>query len=400
VRRIDLNSFQVATSETAREVNRCIVLNLIRKHEPVSRADLSRFSGLQRSTVSLIAEQLISERWIVEGAVGHLPRGRKPTFLHLNADRAGIIGVNVRPTTTTIGLATPNFRFVAQESFATDQFPERFIEQLIGRLKQLVASHPEITMEGIGISLPGRTDASSQRLVFAPNLGWSDVDLKSPIERALGLSVELENAANACALAELWCNDTAASVKNLVALTVSEGLGVGLILNNQIIRGASGLAGEFGHVTLQEDGPLCKCGNRGCWEVLASNRAAVRYYTESVSSSHSSRNGVIKPTFHQVLRLAAQGDVKAGEALDRVAKYLGEGIALLIGGLSPDVIVVVGELTEAWDRVGRIVNDTVKLRCGSRAVARITATDPSIDPRLRGTIALVLQKHFGAPLVA
>src|SRR5919199_3952426 len=97
MRRIDLSDFQVATSETARDINRRIVLNLIRMRQPISRADLARYSGLQRSTISAITEQLITEQWITEGALGHVPRGRKPRFLHLNNERAGIIGVDVRP---------------------------------------------------------------------------------------------------------------------------------------------------------------------------------------------------------------------------------------------------------------------------------------------------------------
>src|SRR3954466_10169604 len=105
MRKIDLTNFQVATSETARDINRRIVLNLIRTHQPISRADLARHSGLQRSTVSVIAEQLIRERWITEGANGHTARGRRPTFLHLNKERVGIIGINVRPVTTTLALA-------------------------------------------------------------------------------------------------------------------------------------------------------------------------------------------------------------------------------------------------------------------------------------------------------
>ena len=97
MRKINLSDFQIAKSETARDINRRIILNLIRTRQPISRADLARFTGLQRSTVSLITEQLIEEQWISEGALGHLPRGRKPRFLHLNNERAGIIGVNVRP---------------------------------------------------------------------------------------------------------------------------------------------------------------------------------------------------------------------------------------------------------------------------------------------------------------
>src|ERR671929_1008852 len=111
MRKIDLTNFQVATSETARDINRRIMLNLIRRHQPISRADLARHTGLQRSTVSVITEQLIKERWVTEGASGHAPRGRKPRFLHLNKERVGIIGVNIRPATTTLALADLDAQF-------------------------------------------------------------------------------------------------------------------------------------------------------------------------------------------------------------------------------------------------------------------------------------------------
>src|SRR5437763_5574479 len=113
MRKIDINNFQVATSETARDINRRIMLNLIRSHQPISRADLARHSGLQRSTVSLITEQLIRENWVTEGASGHAPRGRKPRFLHLNGGRVGIIGINIRPLATTIALADLDAKFLA-----------------------------------------------------------------------------------------------------------------------------------------------------------------------------------------------------------------------------------------------------------------------------------------------
>src|SRR5436305_8203366 len=138
------SDFRVATSGTARDINRRIVLHLIRKHQPVSRADLSRRSGLQRSTVSAITEQLIAQRWVTEGAVGHLPRGRKPTFLHLNGQRAGILGVNVRPSTTSIALAGLDMEFLAQESISTGTDPKRFVSELSGRLCAIIKAHPEM----------------------------------------------------------------------------------------------------------------------------------------------------------------------------------------------------------------------------------------------------------------
>lgn len=404
MRKIDLTNFQVATSETARDINRRIVLNLIRSNEPISRADLARHSGLQRSTVSLIIEQLIADRWVTEGANGRVPRGRRPTFLHLNNERVGVIGINIRPAETTVALADLQAHFIAQESLATADDPKRFIADLTKRLRNLMRVRPEITYEGIGVSLPGRVDADSNKLVFAPNLPWKNVDLKTPLEQATGLPVELENAANACALAEVWFGKYALGVRNLVAVTVSEGIGTGLILNHQLVRGSTGLAGEFGHATLVEGGIECRCGNRGCWEVYASNSAAVRYYSESATASRSGRSGSkgyqTAPNFLDVLRLAEQNDTKAVQAIEKLAQHLGAGIALLITGIAPDAVVVIGEVTRLWNKIGPIIDDTVRSRARSGARTQIFPTDPSTQPRLRGTIALVLQKYFGAPSVA
>jgi predicted NBD/HSP70 family sugar kinase len=400
MRKIDLTNFQVATSETARDINRRIMLNLIRRHQPISRADLARHSGLQRSTVSAITEQLIGERWVTEGASGHAPRGRRPRFLHLNKERVGIIGVNIRPATTTLALADLDAHFLAQESFPTSRDPEQFVADLRTRLRSLIKAHPEITYEGIGVSLPGRIDLATKRLVFAPNLGWRDLDLKTPIEKATGLPVELENAANACALAEVWFGRHTDGVRNLIAVTVSEGIGCGVILNGQLVRGSTGLTGEFGHVPLAENGPECSCGNRGCWEAFASNSAAVRYYTQATSRARGLRTPESVPTFDDVVRLAEQGDPRATEAIDQMARYIAAGAALLVTGLAPDVIVVVGEVTRLWSRIGPAIEAMVRQRTFIHASTRIVPADPAAHPRLRGTIALVLEKHFGAPSVA
>ena len=393
MRKIDLKNFQVATSETARHINRRIVLNLIRSHQPISRADLARHSGLQRSTVSVITEQLIEERWVTEGANGHVPRGRRPRFLHLNKERVGIIGINIRPATTTLALADLDGHFVAQESLPTAASPEQFVQDLIPKLQNLKKIRPELTCEGIGVSLPGRVDLASQRIVFAPNLDWRNFDLKTPLEEATGLPVELENAANACALSEIWFGRRSESAQDLVALTVSEGIGTGLVLNHQLVRGSTGVAGEFGHTTIVENGLQCACGNKGCWELYASNSAAVRYYGGSKNSAQTL-------SFDDILRLASQGDPKATQAIDQMSHYLGVGIAMLVTGLAPDVILVIGEVTRLWNRVEPIINKTVGERSLTQAATRILPTDPVSQPRLLGTIALVLQQHFGAPSVA
>jgi predicted NBD/HSP70 family sugar kinase len=404
VRKIDLNNFQVARSETARDINSRIMLNLVRKLQPISRASLARHSGLQRSTVSAITEQLIAEKWLKEGAMGHLPRGRKPKFLHLNEDRAGIIGINVRPYDTNLAVANLAGRFLVQESMPTARSSDQFVEEVSQRVRRLIQEHPGMDYEGIGVSLPGRVDSASERFVFAPNLGWHEEDLKPRLEQATGLLVEMENEANACALSEFWFGRHAEGERNLIAVAVSEGIGAGIVINGQLVRGSSGLAGEFGHVALDEEGPKCACGNRGCWEVYASNSAAVRYYSAATAAGRNSKSKAadlrIGANFEDILLLAEHGDLKAIETIDQMAHYLGLGIAMLVTGLAPDVIVVVGEVTRAWDRVGPIISEVVKQRSFTHVNTRIIASGPAPLPRLRGIIALVLQKHFGAPIVA
>jgi len=388
MRQIDFTNTQVASSETARHINRGVVLNLIRKRQPISRADLARVSGLQRSTVSLIAEQLIREKWVVYGPTGRLPRGRRPTFLRLN-DRRAILVADLRPTEITLAVADVNGRFLAHEALPTPPSPRIAVSELTERIRHLMTSRSGLIFEGIGISVPGRFDPVTQHVMFAPNLHWPEFDLKGPLERATGMRVELENAANACALAEVWFGHTE-KIRDFVVVTVSEGVGTGIFMNGQLTKGRNGMAGEFGHVPLDPTGPKCTCGGRGCWEVYASNRAALRYYHESGASP----NGL---TFHDLLALADGGDVLATQALEKMAHAIGSGMRMVVAGLAPEEIVIVGEFTRQWQRLGPIIEAEIAsvVLAGNPPRVRPAAAQPGMA-RLRGTVALVLQKHFAS----
>ena len=386
MRRTNFTNTQVASSETARDINRGVVLNLIRRRQPISRADLARCSGLQRSTVSLIAEQLIHEKWVVYGPVGRLPRGRRPTYLRLNERRA-IIVADLRPSQTTVALADVNGNFLSQEVMPTSSDPEKTASELAARVRRIVREHPTLEFEGIGISLPGRFDDATHHVIFTPNLHWPEFDLKGTVERATGMRVELENAANACVLAEVWFGHVE-NIRDLAVVTVSEGVGVGVFINGQLARGFRGMAGEFGHVPLDPSGPECTCGGRGCWEVYASNRAALRYYHETGGAPAEA------PTFGDLMSLAESGDALALRALDKMARAIGRGMHMVVAGVAPQEIVVVGDFTRMWSRLGPVIETEV-------AAGVLVGKPPRIRPaegkmaRLRGTVALVLQNHFG-----
>ena len=386
MRRIDFTNTQVASSETARDINRGVVLNLIRRRQPISRASLARVSGLQRSTVSLITEQLIRERWVVKGPTGRLPRGRRPTYLRLNDSRA-ILVADVRPIQSTVAVADVNGRFLSQEAMPTPSDPRVAAENLAARLRHQMQLHSDRVFEGVGIGLSGRFDLTTQHVVFAPNLKWSEFDLKGPIEKATGMRVELENAANACVLAEVWFGHTE-DVRDLVVVTIAEGVGTGVFANGQLVRGLNGMAGEFGHVSLDSNGPVCACGGRGCLEVYASNRAALRYYHEESSTANDM-------TFQDLLALAEAGDALALKALDKMAHAIGRGMRMIVAGLAPAEIVVVAEFSRLWDRFGPVIEAEVAsgVLIGKAPRVRPALAEPSMA-RLRGTVALVLQRHF------
>ncbi len=382
MRKLDLRNLQAATNETARDINRRIVINVIRTQQPISRAEVARRSGLQRSTVSAIVEQLIDSKWVEEGAAARAPRGRRPTSLRLN-DRRAILGIDIRPGNTTIAVSDVNARFMAIEAIPTAKDAEAGLAQIADCVRSALKAHAGLAWEGVGVSLPGRWSAESGRLAFAPNLAWKDADIRTPIAKAAGLDVELENAANACALAEVWFGGREDDV---VVVTVSEGIGTGIFANRQLVRGMGGMAGEFGHVSLDPSGRLCRCGNRGCWEVFGSNTAALRYY-----AAEGGRAG----SFGELLSLACAGDRRACRALDRMAGWLGRGAALLCAGLAPASLIFVGEVTRAWSRVGPIIENQVSSALPART--RISAAGDGAMMRLRGAVALVLQKHFGVP---
>jgi predicted NBD/HSP70 family sugar kinase len=384
IRHVDLSNLQVASSETARRINRDIVLELIRTKQPISRADLARRSGLQRSTVSQIVEQLIGEKWVREGPVTSAPRGRRPTMLGLNEDLLAL-AVDIHPRQGTVAVVDLNGRVLARATTPLTSDPAASTQLIVESMQRMLRSLPGKSTEGVGISLPGRVDPATQRLIFAPNLHWPDFDLKKTIEAKMRLPVRLENAATAALLAELTFARMD-GVRDAVLVTVSEGVGTSVFANGQMVSGHHGAAGEFGHVPIDPAGPRCACGQKGCWETFASSRAALRYYREFQPEAR----GI---TFHELLNLAENGNRAAVRALARQAAWIGRGLRILIAGLSPSTILIAGEITPAWHRYAPIIE---------KEVARLTLAGgpPVVRPvregdmaRLRGAAALVFQRQ-------
>ena len=388
IRRVDLAYAQLASSEIVRDINRDVVLELIRGHQLVSRADLARLSGLQRSTVSLIVEELLEEGWIREGAVARRPRGRRPTLLNLNDDRA-IIVCDLRPTRAVVAVVDLNGRFLARESLPVLSEPAKAVAQIVDCMKRLQQKHARKSFEGVGISVPGRVDPRTQSLIFAPNLKWPAFPIKKAFERGMGLKVELDNAANACLLSELWFGRMD-GIRNAVLVTVVEGVGTAILANGQLVSGNAGMAGEFGHVPIDPNGPKCACGATGCWETLASSTAALRYYAEFGHDTH-------RLTMNDLIKLADDGDPHASKAIDKQAYMIGRGLRAIVAAFSPELILFTGDVTSAWSRVAPIIQAELASLILAGPTPRLVAVEESEAARLRGAAILVLQRHTRQP---
>jgi predicted NBD/HSP70 family sugar kinase len=384
VRNIDLSSAQSASSEIARDINRDIVLEFIRFRQPVSRVDLSRLSGLQPSTISAIVEQLLEEKWIKEGAVVQGARGRPSTMLSVNSDLV-TLALDLRPDRAIVAIIDLSGRFLAHETVMLLSDPTAAIARIVDRMQQLRKQHADKSFEGVGVSVPGRVHPVTQRILMAPNLKWHDFDLKGALEAGLGLQVELDNDANACLASELW-NGRLQGVKNAVLVAISEGVGTSIFAGGQLQSGFNGLAGEFGHIPVDSSGPVCGCGQRGCWEIFASSRAALRIYKELAPKAPSCN-------IQELLRMAEEGEAAAEKAVFRQAKSLGQGLRLITAALSPELILITGEITSCWDKFGPTVEQELQATMLVKPAPRLAIAGDGYLARLSGASAMLLHRH-------
>ena len=378
-----------ASNKIPRQINRNLIFNQIRTRQPVSRADLARVSGLQRSTVSVIVEELLAERWIVEGSMGRLPRGRRPTFLNVNSQR-GVLALDIHPSQTTVAVTDLGGAILTQELIRLPEDSNKVVATIVSAIQKIITANSDRSFDGIGISLPGRLDLRSARTstgkpvpdkpIFAPNVRWPIEQIKSRVEQAIGLPVVADNVANACALSEVWFGDTDGT-HDLVAVNVSEGLGTGIFANGRILRGEGGSAGEFGHVQMDPEGLPCNCGSRGCWETLAANPAGMRYYAEAANKP--------SPFFEEILSRAQANDPAAMRAIERMCSALGRGMQMIASALAPAEIIVVGDITTIWNIAGPLIEAAMR-RSPLAMVPRLRAAQDGNKARLRSAVALVM----------
>jgi len=408
MRKINPKDFTLATRGTSREINRQIALTLIRTHQPISRADLARLMETNRANVTFLINELLEDNLVREGAQGNEKvRGRKPTFLYINAKKSFAVAVDVRASRTYLMVTDSIGKQIGDiVSFATEFDPHKLIKSLGTKVRQILKDAANATdCDGIGIVIPGMLDRKNGIVVHAPTLGWRDVNLLEPLQVEFGdIEVHLENSGKACALSQVWATrGDGASPNDIVFVSISDGVGVGVVINGELMRGKHNTAGEFGHVPLSIDGPQCSCGANGCWEAYVSNIATLsRYFGRNVTQRQPQSIETAEFTIEDLITRARGGDSRAITALQSTARYLGLGLASIVNAVDPARVYIGGEITEAWDLIEQHVRDGIKERTLTKELgATPIRIVPAIEhPRLRGAVALVTAPAFAAPKVA
>lgn len=376
-----------------RNINQTLLLHLIREKQPISRAEIAKVSGLRPGTVSSVVNRLMKKGVVYEGAEGPSSGGRKPTYLYINGENAYVLAIDIGVRETVYAVSDFNGRILKQKALITEGKPQKFLEKLAAEIGKTIESHyPRVKFEAVGVSVPGLIKRDTGEVAVSPNLEWNNTPVKKILEEKLDLPVFVENDANAAAFSELWYGPLdEIKVKTLLYILVVDGLGTGLIINGELHVGSQIGLGGFGHMCLEPNGEVCSCGRKGCWETLASESATIARYHRLMNN----KNGAMAVSITDLIANANRGDEKAIAAIRATAEYLGEGIASLAHGLSPEIIVIGGNISAAWSLIAPIIKDKVKSRYLIPSIVKTEIRAASVQrPSLFGAIPIALQNFF------
>jgi predicted NBD/HSP70 family sugar kinase len=329
--------------------------------------------------------ELLNEGVVVEIGKSGSSGGRPAVLVALNAEYARTIGVKVEYRRILAASVDMSGAIIARAEIAFDEAPSPAValDAIVGLADKL---HAGRTL-GVGVSISGFVDPVSGADLYSPILGWEQVPLREPLAERLGLPVWVENDVNALALAERWYG-AGRRFQHFVCITVGEGIGAGVVIHGEIYRGAFGGAGELGHITIDPDGPVCRCQERGCLEVYASDRFLIE---------ESRRLGFA--TIATMATAARDGCSEAGEAFARMGKFLGFGTKNLVNLLNPEAIVLGGERMDEADLFLPALEEEVRRHSFPAEAERLSIVPAQLgaDGFLIGPATLVAADFFRLP---
>jgi glucokinase-like ROK family protein len=402
------NRYRTGGHELVRQMNLSVVMHHLRENPSTSRASLAEMTGLNKTTVSSLVQELIERRFVHEVGLESSGTGRPARLLELNPAAGCIvsceIGVDFISVVCTDFAPDIIWRHQAVIDPSTGQRP--IMDRAVAAMRKGIHAGIESCGPplGLAVGVPGLVDQASGTLLFAPNLRWKDVPVGAFLAEAFNVPVFVGNEANMAALGEHYFG-AARGYDEVLYISAGVGLGGGLVHGGRVFNGVTGFAGEFGHMTMHPGGQLCNCGNRGCWETLVSQQALFRHVREAIADGWSSTlskgnsPSLERLTVPMVAEAARDGDEVALEGLSRVGRHLGIGIASLVNALNPQLVVFGGILSLAGEFLLPAVNEELRQRSlrWNREATQVVLAEHGFDACVMGGVATVYQTILAEP---
>ncbi len=327
-----------------RKWNLSSIFKKIHEQGPISRTELTKITGCSAGTVSNHVRTLIKKGFVIETNKGISSGGRKPVQLIINPQKAYIFSIEIEVNQVKIVMFDLDLKIVMKNIIPIIQKKDyiKTLNNIFAEMDNMI-NKKHLSLEnllGIGVAVPGLIDKVNGILEFAPNLGWEKIPIVKIFKDRYNLPIILNNEAKAAAIGERRA--VYPQVNNMVFVSINEGIGCGLYINGALYRGASGNAGEFGHITINTNGPLCHCGNRGCWEIYASENYIVNSYQKLTDSNKNL-------TKEEIYQLGKDGDERIIKIFTETGRNIGIGLVNIINGLCPELIVIGGGIVEIKD---------------------------------------------------
>ncbi len=404
--------YQTGDQTLVRQMNLSVIMRCLRENAPISRAQLAEMTGLNKTTVSSLVQELIDRQFVRE--VGLEPAGqgrgagRLAMMLTLDPQAGYIVSCEIGVDYIFVICTNfaPEIIWQRQEKIPTDMGQQQIIDRVLALLHQAasIGSDSCRSFLGVSVGVPGLVDQNSGVLLFAPNLKWHDVALRQIIQDEFNAPVLVDNEASNAALGEFYFG-AAKGYEEVLYISAGVGLGGGIVHDGQLFSGVTGFGAEFGHMTMDPNGELCNCGNRGCWETQVSQSALFRYLSKAFEKGsesillESSNGDLEQITVPMVVQAARDGDQIAIGGLNEIGKHLGIGLASLVNALNPDLIVFGGIMSLASDYLLPVVNEMLEQSAlkWNRIATEVVTAQQGLDACVMGGVAKVYQAILAEP---
>lgn len=395
----------IPVRDLMRVINRSKMLETIRTVGMISRIDLARTSGLSQALITGLTADLIKEGLIIEKQSGMYKGGRRPMLLALNPEGAFVVGVNLSMNEISVVIVNFEGTVVAsntQPLAPTHHSVAEITDSVVKAVQACIweANFAREQIGGVGIGIPGLVNPNSGNIRFLPNYGWENVNLKERVQKRLKHPCYVDNSSNTLALAEQWFG-AGKGVDNFLVVSIENGVGLGAVISGRIYRGEEGVGGEFGHITIDPDGPECRCGKKGCVEAYVGNIAIMRDAKQAALNGRWDCPAPDGFTYTDVVKAAKDGDAVLRHLFARAGHILGIGISHLIALFDPKKIVITGQGVQAgaliFNDMHATLDQYVSGKFGRRTV-EIMVQEWTEQDWARGAGAMVLQELYKSPV--